>query len=78
VKSGTIGKEKTSAAARRYIAAFLDANFRGRPLDSILSELPREYPDAVVTTQNQSLHGEAINHTAPAGGAEFVLEPAFP
>jgi pimeloyl-ACP methyl ester carboxylesterase len=65
IKTGAMGPEKTIAAVRSYIAAFLDANLRGKPLEPMLSGLSAEYPDAVVTTQKQSLPGEAINHSAP-------------
>jgi len=65
IKTGAMGPEKTIAAVRSYIAAFLDANLRGKPLEPMLSRLSPEYPDAVVTTQKQSLPGEAINHSAP-------------
>jgi hypothetical protein len=53
------------AAVRDYIAAFLDANLRGKPPAPLLSGPSSEYPDAVVTMQKQSLRGEAINHSAP-------------
>jgi len=65
VKTGSMGPENTIAAVRSYIAAFLDANLRGKPLGSMLHEAFPEYPDAVVTMQKQSLRGGAINHSAP-------------
>jgi hypothetical protein len=60
-----MGPEKTIAAVRNYIAAFLDANLRGKPMDSLLTGPSSEYPDAIVTAQKQPLRGEAINHPAP-------------
>jgi hypothetical protein len=42
---------------RDYTAAFLDANLRGKLLDPLLNRSSSEYPDAVVTTQKQSLCG---------------------
>jgi pimeloyl-ACP methyl ester carboxylesterase len=65
IKTGAMGPEKTIAAVRNYIAAFLDANLRGKPLEPVLRGLSSEYPDAAVTTQRQSLPGGAINHSAP-------------
>jgi len=58
VKTGTMGPEKTIAAVRDYIAAFLDVNLRGKPMAPLLTGPSSEYPDAVVTTQNQSLSDE--------------------
>ena len=58
IKTGTMGPEKTIAAMRDYIAAFLDANLRGKPLDPLLAGPSLDYPDAVVTTQKQSLCDE--------------------
>jgi pimeloyl-ACP methyl ester carboxylesterase len=55
VKTGTMGPEKTIAAIRDYIAAFLDANLRGRPVNRLLTGPSAAYPDAAVTTQKQSL-----------------------
>jgi hypothetical protein len=55
VKTGSMGPEKTIGALRDYIAAFLDANLRGRPASRLLSGPSSEYPDADVTTQERSL-----------------------
>ena len=55
IKTGAMGPEKTIAAIRGYIAAFLDANLRGKPLDRLLAGPSSDYPDAVITTQKQSL-----------------------
>jgi len=55
VETGDMGREKTIAAMRDYIAAFLDANLRGKPLPPLLTEQSSEYPDAAVTTQEQLL-----------------------
>jgi hypothetical protein len=65
IKTGAMGPEKTIAAVRDYIAAFLDANLRGQSLDPNLSRLSSDYPDAVVTTEKQSLRDEAVGHSAP-------------
>jgi dienelactone hydrolase len=62
IKTGTMGPEKTVEALRNYIAAFLDAKLAGKPADPLLSGLSTDYPDAAVTTQKQSLCGEAIDH----------------
>jgi dienelactone hydrolase len=58
VKTGNMGPEKTMAVLRNYIAAFLDANLRGKPLDPLLTGPSPDYPEVVVTTQNQLLSGE--------------------
>jgi len=57
-----MGPEKTIAAMRNYIAAFLDANFRDAAMPNPSTEPSSQYPDAVITTQKQSLCGEAIDH----------------
>jgi dienelactone hydrolase len=54
IKTGAMGPEKTIAAIRDYIAAFLDRNLRGKPSDRLLSGLSSKYPDAVVTTRDES------------------------
>jgi len=53
IKTGTMGPEKTIAALRDYIAAFLEAHLLNKPLDSLLTGPSSDYPDAEVTTQNQ-------------------------
>ena len=55
VKTGSMGPGKTIAAVRDYIAAFLDAELRGRPPEHLLTGSSSDYPDAAVTTQNQLL-----------------------
>jgi hypothetical protein len=62
IKTGPMGLEKTIAAVRDYIAAFLDTNLRNKPFDPLLTGPSSDYPDAEVTTQKQSLCGEAIDH----------------
>ena len=58
IKTGSMGPQKTIAAVRSYIAAFLDANLKGQPAAGRLKGLSREYPDVVVTTQSQSPCGQ--------------------
>jgi dienelactone hydrolase len=55
IKTGAMGEEKTVAAVRDYIAAFLDANLLGKAIDPLLGGPSSEYPDAEVTTRNESL-----------------------
>jgi dienelactone hydrolase len=59
IQTGSMGPEKTMAAVRDYIAAFLDANLRSMALDRTQERLligpSSDYPDAAVTTQEQSL-----------------------
>jgi dienelactone hydrolase len=58
VETGTMGAQKTIAAVRNYIAAFLDANLSDITPDTLLTGSPAEYPDVVVTTRNQPLHAK--------------------
>jgi pimeloyl-ACP methyl ester carboxylesterase len=59
INTGTVGMEKTVAAMRNYIAAFLDVNLTGKPTDLVLTGLSSDYPDVEVTTSAQSPCGEA-------------------
>jgi dienelactone hydrolase len=54
IKTGTVSTEKTLASVRNYVAAFLDANLRGKPLDPLLTGPSSAYPDVDVTTQRQA------------------------
>jgi hypothetical protein len=60
-----MGPEKTVAAVRGYIGAFLDANVRGELSDPLLAGPSSDYPDAGITTQKQLLCGEAAERSAP-------------
>jgi dienelactone hydrolase len=55
IQTGDMGADKTITAIRNYLAAFLDANLRNQPSDPLLTGPSPEYPDAVVTTQEQPL-----------------------
>jgi dienelactone hydrolase len=55
IEAGSMGPESTVAAIRDHVAAFLDTNLRGRPLDPLLTGSSADYPDAAVVTQEQSL-----------------------
>jgi dienelactone hydrolase len=57
IQTGDMGPDKTIAAIRNYIAAFLDANLRDQPLDPLLKGPSSDYPDAEVTTQRNLLRG---------------------
>lgn len=57
INTGTASPDKTVAAIRDYIAAFLDSNLRDRPMDVLLTGTSSDYPDAQVITQEQSLCG---------------------
>jgi dienelactone hydrolase len=48
VKTGAMGPDKTIAAIRSYIAAFLDTTLRGRPWDRLLSGPSANYPEVTV------------------------------
>jgi predicted dienelactone hydrolase len=58
VKTGGMSPEKTVAVLRNYVAAFLDANLRGQPINSLLTGPSAYFPDVVVTTQRQSACSE--------------------
>jgi len=55
VRTGDMSPEKTIQALRDYIAAFLDTNLRGKPLDPLLNGPSSDYPDVQTTTQKESL-----------------------
>jgi dienelactone hydrolase len=55
VQTGPMGPEMTVAAVRDYVAAFLDAILRGKPVGPLLTGATAEFPGAVVTTQEQPL-----------------------
>lgn len=57
IRTGSMGPEKTIAAVRDYVAAFLNANLRGLPASHLLKGPSRQYPDALVT-QGQSPCGQ--------------------
>jgi dienelactone hydrolase/ribosomal protein L18E len=54
IRTGTVGRDKTVAAVRNYVAAFLDANLNGRPMDRLLTGESPDSPDVKVWTQTQS------------------------
>jgi dienelactone hydrolase len=62
IKTGSMGAEKTIEALRNYVAAFIDANLRGRQFDPLLTGPSSDYPDAEVTTETQSMCSKAIDH----------------
>jgi dienelactone hydrolase len=59
-QTGTMGPEKTVAAIRNYIAAFLDTALLGKPKSPLLNTPSSHYTDAAVITQKQSLCGELV------------------
>jgi len=54
VQAGSEGVEKTVAAIRDYVAAFLDANLNGGSSDQLLRGGSPEYPEVEVTTRTSS------------------------
>jgi dienelactone hydrolase len=58
VQTGTMGPEKTMAAVRKYVIAFLDANLLGKPIDPVLNGPSSVYPDAIVTTRKEPLRAK--------------------
>jgi predicted dienelactone hydrolase len=55
VKTGSMGPEKSIAAIRNYVAAFLDVHLLGKPIDPLLAGPSSEFPDATVTTRKELL-----------------------
>ena len=53
IKTGAMGAEKTIAALRDYIAAFLDANLRGEPMGPLLTGPSPDYPDVLMSLDDQ-------------------------
>jgi hypothetical protein len=74
VGTGTMGPAKTIAAVRNYIAVFFDANLRNKPIDPLLTGPASEYPDAIVTTQKQSLCGEVKSLAGSHSTAAMVIQ----
>ncbi len=64
IKAGTMGPDKALAAVRDYVAAFLDANLRGKPFDPLMAGPSSDYPDADVTAQKQLLCGEKARNAS--------------
>jgi len=58
VKTGSMGPEKSIAAIRNYVAAFLDAHLLGKPLDPLLTGPSSEFADATVTTRKELLRAK--------------------
>jgi predicted dienelactone hydrolase len=58
IQTGTMGPDKTIAAIRNYVAAFLDANLLDKPLDPLLTGPSSEFPDAAVTTRKELLRAK--------------------
>jgi hypothetical protein len=58
VKTGSMGPEKSIAAIRNYVAAFLDEHLLGKPIDPLLAGPSSEFPDATVTTRKELLRAK--------------------
>ena len=58
IQTGTMGPDKTVAAVREYVAAFLDTHLLGKPLDPLLAGRSSEFPDATVTTRKELLRAK--------------------
>jgi predicted dienelactone hydrolase len=61
IKTGTMGPDKTIAAIRNYVAAFLDAHLLGKPLDPLLTGPSSAFPDAAVTTRKDPLRANGAD-----------------
>jgi len=58
IKTGSMGPNKTIAAIRNYVAAFLDANLLDKEPDPLLTGPSSEFPDATVTTRKELLRAK--------------------
>jgi predicted dienelactone hydrolase len=54
-ETGTAGPDKTVAAIRDYVAAFLDANLRSKPVSPLLTKASLRYPEVALTTPKEAL-----------------------
>jgi dienelactone hydrolase len=52
---GGMGRERTIAALRNYIAFFFDSHLLGKPQEALLNGWSSSYPDAIVTSQSPAL-----------------------
>jgi dienelactone hydrolase len=52
---GGMGREKTIAAIRTFVAGFFDSHLLGKPQAALMSAWSSRYPDAIVTNQSQEL-----------------------
>jgi len=65
---GNMGREKTIAAIRNYVAAFFDAYLLGNPPEALLNTASTDYPDAIVTSPRQTLCRQ--NSAVAQGGSQ--------
>jgi len=77
IKTGAMDPEKTVAAIRDYIAAFLDTNLRSEPVGPLLTGPSVEYPDAAVTTRSQSLCSATADSSAHSEVHGFEPDDKF-
>jgi pimeloyl-ACP methyl ester carboxylesterase len=61
-QTGSMGADKTMAAMRNYVAAFLDYVLRGKPKSALLMGASPEYPDVALTNEKQALCGEIVKN----------------
>ena len=59
-QTGSMGAEKTMAAMRNYIAAFLNYVLLGGSKSSLLTSPSADYPDIALTNEKQALCGELV------------------
>jgi predicted dienelactone hydrolase len=52
IQTGSMGPERTVAAVRDHIAAFLDSNLREKPMNPLLTEPSSDYADAATHGQS--------------------------
>jgi predicted dienelactone hydrolase len=59
-QTGSMGAEKTIAAMRNYVSAFLDNVLVGKPKSPLLIGPSPDYPDIALTNEKQALCGELV------------------
>jgi len=64
IKTGPMGPDRTVAAIRDYVAAFLDTNLRDRPVHPLLTGPSSVYSDATVTTEDQPACSQLAGESA--------------
>ena len=58
IGTGTMGSDRTIAAIRNYVAAFLDASLLGKEPGPLLTGPSSEFPDATLTMRKESLRAK--------------------
>jgi pimeloyl-ACP methyl ester carboxylesterase len=77
IEAGPMGPEKTMAAVREYVAAFLDTYLRGEPMNPLLTRPSPDYPHAAVITQEQSMCNQPQAYSSAGLQSLIPARPAL-